>query len=424
MQNHDVTHTYSKNAHSKSADLREADLGGKYVFLRVDINVPIKDGVVTDATRIERIVPTINLLVAKGAKIILASHFSRPEGVRNEAMSLVQVLPCLRQALPDVTIHFVDDCVGEKVKSAANNLKNGEILLLENLRFHQGEENIGQGNGDASFAAQLASLAQYYVNDAFSCSHRPHASISGIAKLLPSYYGLAMQEELSALKQVFDAPQKPVAALVGGSKVSTKMQLLENLVETMDVIMIGGGMANTFLYAQGHDVGKSLCEPQLQSLALSILQKAQQNNCRIMLPIDLVVATKFEQSPACRVVAIDEISSDEMALDVGTKTVQAWGEAIAEARTLVWNGPVGAFETAPFDCATVSLARIIASQVAGGELACVAGGGDTVAALNHAGLSAQVTYLSTAGGAFLEWLEGKPLAGVEAIEQQNIKIAS
>ncbi len=400
-------------------DIKQAELNDKCVLLRVDINVPIIGGVVSDATRIERIIPTVRMLAAKGAKIIMVSHFGRPEGVRNEAMSLAQTLPALRAAIPEINVYFVDDCIGEKVKNAVAALKNGEVLLLENLRFHAGEEA-----GDAIFAASLASLAEVYVNDAFSCSHRPHASIAGVAKLLPAYYGLAMQEELSALKQVFDAPQKPVASLVGGSKVSTKMELLANLVETMDIIMIGGGMANTFLYAQGHDVGKSLCEPQLQTLALSILQKAAKNNCRIMLPLDVVVAREFKANAQCRVADASDIAEDEMALDVGVQTVQAWAEAIAECRTLVWNGPVGAFETAPFNCATVSLARIIASHVASGELKCVAGGGDTVAALNHAGLANQMTYLSTAGGAFLEWLEGKPLAGVEAIEQQNIKLAS
>lgn len=400
-------------------DIRNVDLNGKTVFLRVDINVPMQDGVVSDATRIERIVPTVQALVEGGAKIIMASHFGRPDGVRKDEMSLAQTLPALRAALPDITINFVDDCVGEKVKTAASALKNGEVLLLENLRFYAGEEA-----GDSAFAAGLASLAEIYVNDAFSCSHRPHSSISGVAKLLPSYYGLSMQEELSALKQVFGSPQKPVAALVGGSKVSTKMALLENLVETMDIIMIGGGMANTFLYAQGHDVGKSLCEPQLQTLALSILQKAAHKGCRILLPVDVVAAKQFKANAECRVANAEEIAEDEMALDVGVETVALWAEAIKEARTLVWNGPVGAFETAPFDCATVSLARIIASQVSKGELACVAGGGDTVSALNHAGLANQMTYLSTAGGAFLEWLEGKPLAGVEAIEQQNMKAAS
>ena len=399
-------------------DIRDVDLSGKCVFLRVDINVPMQDGVVSDATRIERIVPTVQALAKGGAKIIMASHFGRPDGVRKAEMSLAQTLPALRVALPNVTINFIDDCVGEKVKAAASALKNGEVLLLENLRFYAGEEA-----GDAAFAAGLASLADIYVNDAFSCSHRAHASISGVAKLLPSYYGLSMQEELSALKQVFGSPQKPVAALVGGSKVSTKMALLENLVETMDIIMIGGGMANTFLYAQGHDVGKSLCELQLQTLALSILQKAQKNNCRIMLPIDVVVAKEFKTNADYRIVDVSDIDDDEMALDVGTRTVEEWIDAIEEVRTLVWNGPVGAFETEPFDCSTVCLAFAIAGLVVHGKLDCVAGGGDTVAALNQMELAKEMTYLSTAGGAFLEWLEGKPLAGVEAIEQQNMKAA-
>jgi phosphoglycerate kinase len=399
-------------------DIRHADVAGKVVLVRVDINVPMKDGVVTDDTRITRILPTLQYLQEAGAKIVLLSHFGRPEGMHNEAMSLRLVMPALQTLLPNATVHFAADCIGDETKQAIGALKAGEIVLCENLRFHAAEEK-----GDAQFAAQLAALGDIYVNDAFSCSHRAHASISGIAAFLPSYYGLSMVEELDALQRVFHAPQKPVAALVGGSKVSTKMALLEHLVETMDIIMIGGGMANTFLYAQGHDVGKSLCEPDLQPLALSILHKAAKNNCRILLPTDVVAARQFAAHAECEIVPADDIPSDAMALDIGCASVQHWAEALQEVRTLVWNGPVGAFEIAPFDNATVSLARHIASLTRAGQLVCVAGGGDTVAALNHAGLSNAMSYLSTAGGAFLEWLEGKQLPGVHAIESMQKAVA-
>jgi phosphoglycerate kinase len=399
-------------------DINKAEIAGKKVLVRVDINVPIKDGIVTDSTRIERIIPTIKLLHSKGAKVILISHFGRPDGKIMPSMSLKAVVPALQAMLPDLEVVFAADCASEVASNAVAGLKPNQILLCENLRFYAEEEK-----GDSAFAARLAALADLYVNEAFSCSHRAHASISEVAKLLPSYYGLGMMEEVAALREVFDAPQRPVAALVGGSKVSTKMELLQNLVEKMDIIMIGGGMANTFLYAQGHDVGKSLCEPDLQALALSILQKAQKHNCKIMLPVDVVASKEFKANAACRIAEASDIAADEMALDVGCATVAQWTDALQEIRTLVWNGPVGAFETAPFDNSTVSLARSIAVLTASGSLKTVAGGGDTVAALNHAGLADQMTYLSTAGGAFLEWLEGKELPGIAAIEQQ-LKMAS
>lgn len=391
---------------------------GKVVLLRVDINVPMKDGRVTDDTRIVRVLPTITSLAKRGAKVVLLSHFGRPEGKRVESMSLLHVADSLRAGLRDITLHTSDDCIGQHVQNVISNMKAGEVLLCENLRFHAEEEA-----GDVNFSKQLAHLGDIYINDAFSCSHRAHASISGIPEFLPSYFGDSMLEEITALEAVFDAPKHPVAALVGGSKVSTKMELLGNLVETMDIIMIGGGMANTFLVAQGHAVGKSLCEPDLKELALSILEKAKARGCKIFLPEDVVVAKTFAAHAACRVVGIDGIAADEMALDVGYKTVEAWGAAIAEAKTLVWNGPVGAFEMAPFDNATVSLARCVATQVAKEQLACVAGGGDTVSALSHAGLTDAMTYVSTAGGAFLEWLEGKPLPGVRAIAEQKQRLA-
>lgn len=399
-------------------DMRYADVANKIALVRVDINVPMKDGVVTDDTRIARIVPTIRYLQEKGAKIVLLSHFGRPEGMHNEAMSLRLVMPALHALLPEANITFAEDCIGDKVKQSINAMQSGDVLLCENLRFYAQEEK-----GDTEFAAQLAALGDIYINDAFSCSHRAHASISGVAEFLPSYYGLSMIEELDALQRVFNAPQKPVAALVGGSKISTKMALLEHLTETMDIIMIGGGMANTFLYAQGHDIGKSLCEPELQPLVLRILQKAAKNNCRILLPTDVVVARQFAAHALCEIVPADEIPGDTMALDIGCASVQSWAEALQEVRTLVWNGPVGAFEMAPFDNATVSLARHIAALTRTGQLVCVAGGGDTVAALNHAGLGNAMNYLSTAGGAFLEWLEGKQLPGVHAIESPTRAVA-
>ncbi len=392
---------------------------GKVALVRVDINVPMKDGSVTDDTRIMRVLPTLLSLAKRGAKVVLLSHFGRPEGKRVSSMSLLNVAEALREGLHGITLHTAGDCIGQDVGNAIANMKSGEVLLCENLRFHAEEEK-----GDAGFARQLAALGDLYINEAFSCSHRAHASISGIPAYLPSYFGNAMLEEINALEAVFTSPKRPVAALVGGSKVSTKMELLGNLVETMDIIMIGGGMANTFLHANGHTTGKSLCEPDLKSLALSILEKAKARGCRILLPKDVVVAKAFAAHAPCRVASASDIADDEMALDVGPSTVAEWSDAIAEARTLVWNGPVGAFETAPFDNATVAIARCIAGQVSAGRLACVAGGGDTVSALAHAGLTDAMTYVSTAGGAFLEWLEGKPLPGVEAINEQERRLAS
>ncbi len=398
--------------------LQTIDITGKTLLVRVDVNVPMQDGEVSDDTRIQRILPTLRDLSARGAKVVLASHFGRPKGQRVAEMSLAPVAKAIEVRLGNA-VAFVDNCVGENIAQAVGALQNGDILLLENLRFHAEEEA-----GDAAFAKQLASLADMYVNDAFSCSHRAHASISGVPAFLPSYYGHSMSQEVEMLEGVFKTPKRPVAALVGGSKVSTKMALLENLVETVDMLMIGGGMANTFLYAQGHAVGKSLCEPDLKELALSILEKAKQQNCQILLPTDVVVAEQFAEMPPCKVVAADAIPEGFMALDVGSDTVLQWTAAIKEASTLVWNGPVGAFETLPFDNSSLYLARVIAAETQAGNLASVAGGGDTAAALARAGLTDEITYLSTAGGAFLEWLEGKALPGIDAIEGQAKQQAS
>ncbi len=395
-----------------------AELTNRVILLRVDLNVPMKDGHITDDTRLKRVLPTIQHLSQRGAKILLISHFGRPKGEAVESMSLKPLQQPLQDALPNVTISFAPDCIGEAVEAGLKALQAGDIVLCENLRFHAGEES-----GDDTFARALSEHADLYINDAFSCSHRAHASITGVTAHLPSYFGDSMQQELAMLEKVFTAPTSPVAALVGGSKVSTKMELLENLIERMDIIMIGGGMANTFLYAQGHEVGASLCEADLAPLALSILKKAHEQQCRILLPVDVVAALTFAAHAPCQMVESDAIPDDAMALDVGIETVRAWGDAIKEANTLVWNGPAGAFEMAPFDHATVSLAQIISAETQAGRLISVAGGGDTVAALSHAGMTDNLTYVSTAGGAFLEWLEGKTLPGVAAIQQASYQKA-
>jgi phosphoglycerate kinase len=383
--------------------LRTADVEGKTILLRIDVNVPMQAGVISDDTRIRRAMPTIEDLQKRGAKTILLSHFGRPNGKADASLSLKPIADAMK-------VKFCDVVIGQRAESAINALKNGEVLMLENIRFYAEEEQ-----GDDAFAKTLSSYADIYVNDAFSCSHRAHASISGIARYLPSYFGYNMEEEVSVLTEVFSAPQRPVAALVGGSKVSTKMDLLENLVEKVDILMIGGGMANTFLYAQGHDVGASLCEKDLKDTAISVLNKAKQSGCEILLPVDVVLSKTFSPMPDTKVACVDAIDADMMALDLGAETMLHWANAIKRAKTLIWNGPVGAFEMIPFDNSTLFLARIIAAQTQSGGLVSVAGGGDTVSALARAGLSDAVTYLSTAGGAFLEWLEGKALPGVAAI---------
>ncbi|NET71489.1 MAG: phosphoglycerate kinase [Sphaerospermopsis sp. SIO1G2] len=387
------------------------DVTGKKVIVRVDMNVPMREGIITDDTRITRVLPTIHHLHTHGAKLVLLSHIGRPKGERRDDMSLAIVAERLRDLLTGISVQFVDDCIGDVVQQAVDALGHGDVLLCENLRFHAGEEA-----GDAAFAKQLAVYGDIYVNDAFSCSHRAHASITGLPAYLPAYVGEAMRAELEALDGVFAHPIPPVAALVGGAKVSTKMALLEHLVEHMAYVMIGGGMANSFLHAQGHAVGASLCEPDLAPLARSIMDKAKASGCTLLLPQDVVVAKKFAAHAPSRIVSVDAIADDEMALDIGPATIDAWSQAIKASNIVVWNGPVGAFETPPFDVGTVSLARIIAAQTQAGQLVSVAGGGDTVSALSHAGLTEAMSYLSTAGGAFLEWLEGKPLPGVAALK--------
>ena len=390
--------------------LDDIDPAGKRVLVRVDLNVPIKDGVVGDDTRIRAVVPTIAELADKGGKVLLLAHFGRPKGKPDAAQSLKVVVPALAAAL-DRPVGFVDDCVGPAVAEAVGNMVPGDVLLLENTRFHAGEEA-----NDPALVAELAANGDLYVNDAFSAAHRAHASTEGLAHALPAYAGRAMQAELVALDKALGAPTRPVVAIVGGAKVSSKIDLLENLVSRVDTLVIGGGMANTFLAAEGVPVGKSLCEHELGETARRILTAAKLANCRVVLPVDAVVAREFKANAPSETVAIDAVPADAMILDAGPDSVAAINEAIDGAATLVWNGPLGAFEIAPFDAATVAAAQHAAARTAAGKLLSVAGGGDTVAALNHAGAADAFSYVSTAGGAFLEWLEGKPLPGVEALK--------
>lgn len=389
--------------------LDDIDLHGKGVLVRVDINVPVENGRVTDTTRIDRIVPTVKDILAKGGKPILLAHFGRPKGEAVPEMSLHQVIPALETALGQ-TIKFADDCVGLSAKRAASELEEGEILLLENTRFHQGEEK-----NDPAFVAALAALGDVYVNDAFSASHRAHASTEGLAKLLPSAAGRLMEAELKALETALGNPERPVVAVVGGAKVSTKLDLLGNLVTKVNHLVIGGGMANTFLVAQGVDVGKSLAEHDMAETAQSILEKAEASGCNIHLPLDVVIAREFKAGAASEVVAPNACPADAMILDAGPETITEISQTLEECKTLIWNGPLGAFEIAPFDKATVAAAQKAAELTKAGALISVAGGGDTVAALNIAGVADDFTYISTAGGAFLEWMEGKELPGVAAL---------
>lgn len=389
--------------------LDDLDPRGKRVLLRADLNLPVKDGKITDMTRIERLCPTIAELCAKGARVIICSHFDRPKGKRVPEMSLKPMQAALAASLGK-PIAFAEDCVGAEAEAAANALKDGEVLLLENTRYHAGEEK-----NDPALAAGLAKLADVFVNDAFSAAHRAHASTEGVAKLLPAYAGRLMQQELEALDAALGNPQRPVVAIVGGAKVSTKLDLLGNLSSKVDVLVIGGAMANTFLAAQGHAVGKSLQEADMHDTAREILAGAKARGCEIVLPLDLVVAEGFAAHSPNRVVGLDGVPADMMALDVGPATIADVVKRLAAARTLVWNGPFGAFEIAPFDTATVAVAKEVARLTVAGKLRSVGGGGDTVSALRHAGVSEQMSYVSSAGGAFLEWLEGKTLPGVAAL---------
>ena len=389
--------------------LDDVDVKGKRVLLRVDLNVPTENGRVTDTTRLERVAPTINEIADKGGKVILLAHFGRPKG-RDPKDSLKPVAAALSGVIKR-PVGFADDCIGEVAAKAIGAMKDGDVLCLENTRFHKEEEK-----NDSAFVAELAKLGDIWVNDAFSAAHRAHASTEGLGHKLPAYAGRTMQAELDALNKALEAPSKPVIAIVGGAKVSTKIELLENLVAKVDALVIGGGMANTFLHAQGVGVGKSLAEKDLAATALKIIDKAEAANCAIILPVDAVVASQLAANAPSHAYGLDAIPPDGMILDVGPQSTARVHAAIDDAATLVWNGPLGAFEVAPFDRGTMLAARHAAARTKAKRLISVAGGGDTVAALNQAGVAGDFTYVSTAGGAFLEWMEGKPLPGVEVLK--------
>ena len=388
--------------------LDDADVKNKRVLVRVDVNVPMENGRVSDDTRIRAAVPTIREISEKGGKAILLSHFGRPKG-NDEKQSLKPVVPAVAKCLGK-SVAFAKDCIGPEAEKAVAAMKPGDVLLLENTRFHQEEEkNL------PAFVAELAKLGDLYVNDAFSVAHRAHASTEGLAHKLPAYAGRAMQAEIEALAKALQAPARPLAALVGGAKISTKIELLGNLVGKVDFLLIGGGMATTFLAAQGNNVGKSICEHDMLEVARAILAKAKSGKSQIVLPVDAVVAKKFEAFAPSQVVSVDAVAADDLILDIGPRAIEQFIAMLARAKTLVWNGPMGGFEFEPFDTGTLEMAEAAAELTAAGKLVSIAGGGDTVAALHRAGAADRFTYVSTAGGAFLEWLEGKPLPGVEAL---------
>ena len=386
------------------------DVRGKRALVRVDLNVPMQDGAVSDDTRLRATLPTVTELADRGATVLLLAHFGRPKGERRDDMSLRQVVGAYERVLGR-PVAFIDDCQGVEAADVVARLQPGDIAILENTRFHKGEEK-----NDADLARAMASLGDFYVNDAFSAAHRAHSSTEGLAHLLPAYAGRAMEAELKALEKALGNPERPVAAVVGGAKVSTKLEVLRHLVARVDHLIIGGGMANTFLAARGVNVGKSLCEHDLAGTARAILDAADRANCTVHLPYDVVVAKEFApHPPSLRTCNVHEVAADEMILDVGPSAVEALADVLKTCKTLVWNGPLGAFETPPFDAATVALAKTAAALTVGGSLVSVAGGGDTVAALNQAGAADDFTFVSTAGGAFLEWMEGKDLPGVAAL---------
>ncbi len=393
--------------------IQNADVKGKRVLVRVDFNVPVQNGKVADDTRLRAALPTINWLRDHGAKVILLSHFGRPRGEYVPSMSLEPVAPVLARLL-GAPVGFAADCAGPVVQKAIAALHDGDVLLLENTRFHPGETR-----NDPALARAMADLGDLFVNDAFSASHRAHASTVGVAHLLPAYAGLALQNELEHLQKALGHPQHPVLAVVGGAKVSTKISLLQNLIERVDTLCIGGGMANTFLFAQGHDVGASLCERDLADTARAILAAAKGAKCEIILPRDVVVAQEFAAHAPHRTCALDAVGAKDMILDAGPQTVSLIERAMDKAKTVVWNGPLGAFELPPFDAATMAAARYCAKLTLAHKLVSVAGGGDTVAALKHAGVAQDFSFVSTAGGAFLEWMEGKALPGIVVLEQPD-----
>jgi phosphoglycerate kinase len=397
----------------KTLDDLPEDLTGKKVLVRVDLNVPMQDGAVSDDTRLRAAVPTIAELSDRGAIVLLLAHFGRPKGQKRPDMSTAQLVAPLHR-LTGRSVRFIEDCQGPEAQRAISTMLPANIGILENTRFHAGEEK-----NDPELAKNMAALGDYYVDDAFSTAHRAHASTEGITHFLPSFAGRTMEAELKALERALESPERPVAAVVGGAKVSTKLAALGHLVGKVDHLVIGGGMANTFLAARGVNVGKSLCEHELTGEAESIFERAEQAGCTIHLPYDVVVAKEFAPNPpSVRTCNVHEVAADEMILDVGPAAVEALADVLKTCRTLVWNGPLGAFETPPFDAATVALAKTAAALTKEGSLVSVAGGGDTVAALNHAGVAGDFTFVSTAGGAFLEWMEGRTLPGVAALERQ------
>ena len=390
------------------------DVKGKRVLVRVDFNVPMQDGEVTDTTRITRVLPTVKQLANGGAKVIVLSHLGRPKGQRGPETSLAPVAAKVAELMGGTKVHFIKDCVGEEAKRGVDALKPGEVAVLENLRYHAGEEE-----NDAGFAKQLAELGDLYVDDAFSSSHRAHASVEGITHLLPAYAGLLMMAEIRALDRALEHPARPVMAIAGGAKVSTKIQVLTNLTARMDHLVLAGGMASTFLYAQGVEIGNSLCQPDAVPVVKEIMARAKQHGCEIVLPHDFVVAKELKAGAEWQVCDAGKIPQDQMILDMGPKSVADLKRRFAEMKTLVWNGPVGAFEFEPFGKGTFELMQAAARLVRDGKLVAIAGGGDTVAALNIAGVGEDFTYVSTAGGAFLEWLEGKTLPAVAALAENR-----
>ena len=392
--------------------LDDLEVAGRTVLVRLDLNVPMEDGKVTDATRIERSVPTVKELHEKRAKVVVLSHLGRPKGRRESSMSLRPLCTPLSRALGGVPVAFAEDCIGPPAEQAVAALEPGDVVLLENLRFHPGEEK-----NDPGFADQLAALGEIYVDDAFSAAHRAHASITGLAERLPSAAGRLMEAELEALTRALEKPDRPVAALIGGAKISTKLDVLANLIAKVDLLVLGGGMANTFLFAEGTPVGKSLCERDMADTAREILAKAKAQSCQVLLPIDARIARELKQGADSTVVPIELVPEDAMILDIGPGTAELIEGRLASCRTLVWNGPLGAFEIRPFDAGTTAVARKVAELTRSGRLMSVAGGGDTLSALVRAGVLEQMSYASTAGGAFLEWLEGKELPGVAVLRK-------
>lgn len=391
--------------------LQDCVITNKNVIIRVDINVPLKNSEIQDDTRIRAVIPTIKYLAKNNAKVIVLSHIGRPKGQRHEEMSVKHLVGRVSELLEDIKVNFVDDTIGDKVTEAVKNTKYGEVILLENIRFYDEETK-----NDTDFAKQLASLGNLYVNDAFSCSHRSHASITGIANILKNAAGFLMEKELENLGKIFsNQDNKNLIAIVGGAKVSTKIDLLNSLIKKAKTIVVGGGMANTFLYAMGQNIGKSLCEKDLKETALKILDEAKKNNCEIFLPTDVVVSKEFKDKAKCQIINVTDVKDDDIIADLGPLTINKLANKLKEHQILVWNGPVGAFEFKPFNIGTESLARIVALMTKNNEIISVSGGGDSVSALTQAGVIDEFSYISTAGGAFLEWLEGKDLPGVKVL---------